>query len=121
MEINFNTVLEIGIGPLGIGWVGIFPEGFIVGVDPLPLIKAETGRDEFDALISQLQQKVAYIRARGEELPFKDNTFDSVVCDNVLDHTENPDLLLQEAHRVIKLGGHLILGVNCFSIFVLAS
>jgi SAM-dependent methyltransferase len=95
---------------------GVFGGGFVVGIDPLPLINAETGRVEFDALASQLQQRVVYVQARGEELPFKSECFSVVVCDNVLDHVENPDSILIEANRVLKAGGHLILGVNCFSI-----
>lgn len=42
-------------------------------------------------------------------LPFKSESFDKVVCLDYLEHIEDDDLCLQEIHRVLKKGGHLIL------------
>lgn len=44
-------------------------------------------------------------------LPFADETFTSVILDNVLEHIDNPQPLLQEIWRVAKPGGRLIVGV----------
>ena len=44
-------------------------------------------------------------------LPFTEGSFDSVLLDNVLEHIEFPDVLLQEIHRVLVDGGQLIIGV----------
>ena len=44
-------------------------------------------------------------------LPFKDKEFDSINMDNVLEHIEDPELILSEMDRVLKDNGILIIGV----------
>ena len=46
-----------------------------------------------------------------ETIRFDDNTFDSVLLDNVLEHIQSPDLLIQEIRRVLKPGGTFLVGV----------
>lgn len=45
-----------------------------------------------------------FIRADGENLPFEDNEFDYVICNQVLEHVENPDAFLKEQMRVAQKG-----------------
>ena len=47
----------------------------------------------------------------GVNIPYEDNTFDGVLCTQVLEHVENLDLLLAECNRVIKLGGEFVVSV----------
>jgi SAM-dependent methyltransferase len=51
------------------------------------------------------------IRAAGEYLPFKDNSFDAVITVAVLEHVTNPWLCAQEIIRVLKPGGELFCSV----------
>jgi SAM-dependent methyltransferase len=44
-------------------------------------------------------------------LPFEDSSFDSVILDNVLEHLEKPQRLLEEISRIIVAGGVLLIGV----------
>jgi SAM-dependent methyltransferase len=48
----------------------------------------------------------------GERLPFRDGSFDGVVCCLVIEHTVDPDAVLAEAVRVLAVGGRFILLVN---------
>jgi 2-polyprenyl-3-methyl-5-hydroxy-6-metoxy-1,4-benzoquinol methylase len=43
-----------------------------------------------------------------KELPFETGFFDYVFCLEVIEHVENPTLLLHNFHRVLKDGGRLI-------------
>ncbi|MGA3352848.1 MAG: methyltransferase domain-containing protein [Acidimicrobiales bacterium] len=53
-----------------------------------------------------------YVRGVGERLPFRDGSFDGVVCCLVVEHATDPDALLSEAARVLAVGGRFILLVN---------
>lgn len=62
---------------------------------------------------------VDYCKANGldaqlmqpNQLPFQNMVFDSVLLDNVLEHIENPNKLLEEIGRVLKVDGTLLIGV----------
>jgi methionine biosynthesis protein MetW len=43
------------------------------------------------------------------DLPFKDNFFDVIYCGEIIEHVFDTDHLLEEAFRVLKLGGTCIL------------
>jgi SAM-dependent methyltransferase len=47
----------------------------------------------------------------GKKFPFKENEFDSVVTNQVLEHVFNPDEFLSEINRVLKMNGKLLLTV----------
>jgi SAM-dependent methyltransferase len=47
----------------------------------------------------------------GKLFPFPDQSFDSLVCNQVLEHVFTPDLFLGEISRVLKPGGKLLLTV----------
>ncbi len=47
----------------------------------------------------------------GATFPYADATFDSALCNQVLEHVFNPDEFLAEINRVLKPGGKLLLTV----------
>jgi len=44
-------------------------------------------------------------------LPFPNQSFDVVVCSHILEHLLEPQRLVSEAHRVLRPGGLLVVGV----------
>ncbi len=52
------------------------------------------------------------IRAVGEFLPFRDESFQSVLCLATLNHTSRPDQVLRELGRVVRRGGTLLLSLE---------
>lgn len=45
-----------------------------------------------------------FVNANGEDLPFKDKEFDYVICNQVLEHVDNPEKFINELTRVAKRG-----------------
>ena len=52
-----------------------------------------------------------YVKADLCCLPFGGQTFDYVICTEVLEHIPNPELVLLEWHRVLRKEGHLVISV----------
>ena len=95
-------VLEVGSGAHGL--IFFFGTTRGVGVDPLA--------DEYAALFPAWQHRARTIAAAGEQLPFGDASFDVVLCDNVVDHAEDPGRITRELARVLAPGGLLYFTVN---------
>lgn len=87
--------LEIGVGS------GRFaqPLGAKIGVDP-----------SRNMLKLAKKRSIQVILGTGENLPFKDLTFDFVLVIVTLCFVENPESVMKEAGRVLKRGGRLIVG-----------
>jgi 2-polyprenyl-6-hydroxyphenyl methylase / 3-demethylubiquinone-9 3-methyltransferase len=49
--------------------------------------------------------KIDYQQAIAEEIPYRDGTFDVVVCVDVLEHVENVKQVLSEIYRILKPNG----------------
>jgi len=53
------------------------------------------------------------LHASAEAMPFKDASFDKVLCSEVIEHIQNENAVLDEIARVIMPGGILVLTVPC--------
>lgn len=77
----------------------------IIGVEPL--------QDEFVKIQPESNGRVSIRILNGEELPDTfSKSFDWAVCFNVIDHTPNPQKMVNEMFRVVKNGGHIYFEVN---------
>jgi SAM-dependent methyltransferase len=55
--------------------------------------------------------------ADAHALPFQDESFEIVLCTEVLEHVHNPQVMIDEAYRVLKRGGRCILSTRfCYPI-----
>lgn len=105
--VNLNgdeNFLDIGCGPTGI--MACFKTPNRYGLDPLI---------RFYKRRYSLNTGIKYIEGTGEELPFKNASFDVAFMFNTLDQIENPQSILSEINRIIKKGGHVFCGVDTFS------
>lgn len=92
-----GMVLDIGCGDR---WVEkhLPPAADYVGLDyPITVSKGYAGKPD--------------VLADGQCLPFKAESFDTVLLLDVLEHIPSPDLALSEAKRVLKPQGTLLLQV----------
>jgi SAM-dependent methyltransferase len=111
------TVVELGIGPMGIGWAAFAQAARAIGIDPLPQLTIATGDGNADRFVMDLQQRTEYLQADAtRQLPLDDGSFDLVVCDNVVDHAQDPRAILAEGRRIVRSDGRLLFGVNVFSL-----
>ncbi len=98
-EIGKNkTVLDIGCGA-GILTNALSKEGHTVyGIDLSPSSLEVAKRYD-------MTKKVSYAVANAYALPFENEMFNVVCAMDVLEHVEEPSLLISEASRVLKPGG----------------
>ena len=59
---------------------------------------------------SKLPEQVKVLLGDSEALPFPDNTFDVVYCNDSFHHYPAPTNVLREVHRVLKPGGTFLMG-----------
>jgi SAM-dependent methyltransferase len=105
---QFNTqrgrrVLEVGVGA-GTDHLQFARAGAIChGVDlTQAAIDLTSRRLELNGLSSDLR------RVDAEELPFDDDEFDLVYSWGVIHHSDKPERIVAEIHRVLRPGGELI-------------
>lgn len=89
-----GRVLDIGCGDM-LDRVGFSPGDEYVGVDVT-------------------KSKYAVALADVHKLPFKNESFDSCICNAVLEHVKEPEIVLSECNRVLKQGGG-VMGVGSIS------
>ena len=66
----------------------------------------------YGSLFPRWQSCAPTVAAVGESLPFPDQSFDIVICDNVVDHAESPSKIVSELARILAPGGLLYFTVN---------
>ena len=95
-------VIEVGSGAHGL--IFYFGSQHGIGVDPLAV--------SYRTLFPRWQSRAPTVAAVGESLPFPDQSFDVVICDNVVDHAESPARIVRELARILVPGGLLYFTVN---------
>ena len=75
----------------------------VTGIDPaIEAIKVATSRANLTG------QNIKYSTGIGEELPYKDDEFDTVVCVDVLEHVSDLTKVISEITRVLRPGGFFL-------------
>ena len=115
---KFKRGLEVGIGPYGLGFLAVhFADRVekIDGLDPLPRLDIRIPDIALQSRIDGIRQRVNYIQSQAESIPVETEGYDMVSCINVVDHAQNPDLILKEIGRVLRPGGLFVFGVSTLS------
>ena len=79
------------------------PQQMLIGVDiALPML--QLARQKLaDA------KRVWWANSPAEQLPFRDRSFDGLICNNSFHYYRQPKAVLTEFHRVLRAGGQIIL------------
>ncbi|MGB3459364.1 MAG: class I SAM-dependent methyltransferase [Halobacteriota archaeon] len=86
-----GRVLDIGCGNL-LDRIGFSPGDEYIGAD--------VTKSKYTALLADIHN-----------LPFKNESFDSCICNAVLEHIREPEIALNECYRVLERGGVLWVSV----------
>lgn len=105
---NETTILEVGSGAGGIVTF-LKDSNNRYAIDPL-----EDFYSSVTSFKEQRDKNVKYQNAVGEEIPFEDKIFDLVIMDNVLDHCEKPQRVMNEVKRVLKNNGVIYFKQNTY-------
>ncbi len=68
-------------------------------------------QDNLEYTTTDLNSPLADIKADICKLPFKDNEFDVILCNHVLEHIPDDTKAMQELYRILKPGGMSILQI----------
>lgn len=121
-----KEVLELGVGPLGLSVTSLWPGKDriqrLVKVEPLPRTSiadtpagSATWAEPVIAWMDILSREGLQVQTAAEALDYQAE-FDSVVTYNVLDHVDDPRLVIRKAFTALRPGGSIIVGVDCRSV-----
>ncbi len=94
------SVLDVGCG-LGIIGEQIWNMGNSVTCADLPRTTS----------LAHKRRVLLVVAADAEQLSFTSNSFDVVLASEVIEHLWDPNVFFEEAYRVLKTNGHLIIAV----------
>jgi SAM-dependent methyltransferase len=100
-----KTILDLGCGPYPLSIA--FEDCRIICLDPLIHQYEEAGFP-----LSEFTDRVTFVRAFAEDMPFPSRSFDAVISVNAIDHVDDFARTAQEISRVLKRDGVLRMQVH---------
>jgi 2-polyprenyl-3-methyl-5-hydroxy-6-metoxy-1,4-benzoquinol methylase len=106
-QVGAPDVLDVGCSQ-GIASILLAREGHrVIGIDrEQEAIRA--ARERLDQEEAQVRERVEFRVGEGRAVGFPDGSFDAVLLGEVLEHQLDPGKLLDEARRVLRPGGRIV-------------
>ncbi|RYZ25342.1 MAG: class I SAM-dependent methyltransferase [Chitinophagaceae bacterium] len=98
-DLPFGQLLEIGIG--NGRHLPLYQTHKVTGIDSSPVMVELAKKNK--------NQNMELFNMNGENLSFKDNSYDYVVLSHVIAVVDDPEKILKEIDRVLKPGGKLFI------------
>lgn len=61
------------------------------------------------AIAHNLADKFEFVRGDAADMPFEDETFDTIIMNDAMEHVDKPEKVIEECYRVLKKDGRLYL------------
>jgi ubiquinone/menaquinone biosynthesis C-methylase UbiE len=99
-DLSGLDVLEVGCfaGEIGLAIAEYFNSYRAIDIDKKAISLAEQKN-------SHRNKNIHFEVMNAEMLKFNDNSFDIVICSHVYEHVSNPQKMMDEIYRVLKIGG----------------
>ena len=110
-HIPFQRALDLGCG------TGEMMKMLLQVDDQRELYGIDLSEKMLSVAESKLSGKVRLVLGDSEHLPFADNFFDVVYCNDSFHHYPAPEKVIQEVKRVLKPGGTFLIG-DCWQPWV---
>ena len=102
-----KLVLDVGCGAAGKSlYFAQMGAKKVTGIDVVEKYKIEA---EKLAIEKGLQDKFEFLLADAAKLPFPENSFDTIIMNDAMEHVDSPEKVLKECLRVLKKGGKLFI------------
>lgn len=111
-ELNYlkeGSILDIGCGTGELL--------YIINKKGLKLYGIDLSDKMIEKAKEKLQNHANLTIGDSENLPYKDNKFDIIICNDSFHHYPNPIKALKEMNRVLKNNGKIIMG-DCYQPFI---
>ncbi len=102
---RYESVLELGYGS------GIMLPTLCTIADSVKGIDIESDPIKVFSNINALGYKPKLILGNAEKTHYKNNEFDLVVAISIMEHIKNFDGVIKEVFRILKPGGHFLVGM----------
>lgn len=104
-----NSVLDVGCGR-AVDAIKIAQKGG----QPVGLEPSRTMLNHSKRCVADSGSGVALVQGIGENLPFRENSFDWIMCKGALDHFPDPYKSIKEISRVLKPDGRAVISIANF-------
>lgn len=100
-----KRVLDIGCGEAGksLYYASLGAES-VTGIDVVPYYEEKALSL---ARKKGLEDKFSFVCGDAAKLPFEDNSFDTIIMNDAMEHVDEPDKVLGECLRVLRQGGRI--------------
>jgi SAM-dependent methyltransferase len=120
-DLPGGDLVELGIGPLGVGCIHLLPRADgarLVGVDPIERKAASEWPlpEPLHGMVQACQDSCEQLAGRAERTGLESGRFGVAVLHNMLDHVQEPAAVLAEAHRLLRPDGLLLVACDTLSL-----